>query len=239
MFINSIKLQSKVTELLSHSGPEERHQLNSRDTGPVEQIMTNACSILRWITNLEKHIPNPIQYLPISIFHRAISTSVFLLKALAFGVRTVQVQECLALLDEVSDILQAHALDDIHLVSRYATLLKIHLERFRKSFTNAYVSEPDTGAPVATSRENGTTTMAHDVDASRSTQEVEHALPEPLLDQHIFGWSDGIVPDPSDWLSFALDPLMAPFGTWDGTGQFDSGLDSTYLDLDFIWNLPP
>ncbi|GAB1215565.1 hypothetical protein ATERTT37_004756 [Aspergillus terreus] len=189
VFINSIKLQSKVTELLSHSGPEERHQLNSRDTEPVEQIMTNACSILRWITNLEKHIPNPIQYLPISIFHRAISTSVFLLKALAFGVRTVQVQECLALLDEVSDILQAHALDDIHLVSRYATLLKIHLERFRKSFTNAYVSEPDT--------------------------------------------------DPSDWLSFALDPLMAPFGTWDGTGQFDSGLDSTYLDLDFIWNLPP
>ncbi|GES63998.1 putative C6 transcription factor Aro80 [Aspergillus terreus] len=211
VFINSIKLQSKVTELLSHSGPEVRHQLNSRDTEPVEQIMTNACSILRWITKLENHIPNPIQYLPISIFHRAISTSIFLLKTLAFGVRTVQVQECLALLDEVSDILQAHALDDIHLVSRYATLLKIHVERFRKSFTNVYVCEPAT----------------------------EHALPEHLLDQHIFGWPDGIAPDPSDWLSFPLDPLMAPFGTWDGTGQFDSGLDSTYLDLDFIWNLPP
>ncbi|KAL5356829.1 hypothetical protein BJX96DRAFT_162703 [Aspergillus floccosus] len=239
VFINSIKLQSTVKELLSHTGPDVPHQLNLRDIEPVEQIVTNASSILRWIIKLERHDPNPIQYLPISIFHRAISTSIFLLKALALGVRTVQVQGCLDLLENVSDILQSHALDDIHLVSRYATLLKIHLERFRKSFANAYVSEPATGSPVFTSREGETTITDHEVDAGRSVQESDNALPESLLDQEIFGWSDGITQDPDDWLSFPLDPLMAPFGAWYGTGQFDSGLDSTYLDLDFIWNLPP
>lgn len=227
-------MQTLVEErFLSHEF-ENKGPVGSADRESIMSVIDSSCSILRWIVECT---PSTIQYLPISNFHRVISTSIFLLKALALGVRTAQAQECLELLDKVSDTLQSKVLDDIHLVARYAVLLKVHVERVRKTFTD--VSNTASGPDAVTTKETDNNGVAIAGTLQQETANADLEAEENILDQSIFGWTDGLNSSADDWLSLPLDPLMAPFGPWDETGQTDLGLDSAYLDLDFIWNLPP
>jgi hypothetical protein len=63
-----------------------------------------------------------------------ISVSIFLLKALGLGVRKIKLTESLNILDLAILALQNSNLDDIHLAAQYGELLKIIVDRFRKSF---------------------------------------------------------------------------------------------------------
>ncbi|KAF9895075.1 hypothetical protein FE257_004704 [Aspergillus nanangensis] len=237
VFLNSISMQSFVEQSLTHPDSE---RISPSRVESIDHVISSSCAILNWIIQHEDHSPRCLQYLPISIFHRVISASIFLLKALVLGVRATQVQECLDLLDQVSDTLQASVLDDVHLVTRYAVLLKMHVERVRRTFTSALASAPDAegAAEEAGDEVDNAENIARDVDMAMD-MEMQASLHTDVPHQPLPRWSDGLGAGADDWFSFPIDPLMAPFGGWDGIADEEWGLDSSYLDLDFIWNLPP
>ncbi|KAL5343183.1 hypothetical protein BJX70DRAFT_408806 [Aspergillus crustosus] len=216
VFANSLGVQGIVERVLSETLPQgtidatfvsQARQLNmSRNEYEfIEEVIDGTCVILARIVSLS----DP-RCLPMRVLSRMISSSIFLLKALALGVRKTKLQESLHLLDAAVAALLCNPLDDIHLVSRYATLLKTHVARMRQTFASS-----------------GT------IDDGSEQQPMQ---PETTWDpSNIMDWSGQF--DLGDWLSLPLDPLMAPFGSWDG-GTADAGLDADCLDLDFIWNLP-
>ena len=109
----------------------------------------------------------------------------------------------------------------MHLASRYATLLELHVARLRDSFVVS--SRPPRIPSRATSAErNGTTGM--DFLNNHASQSALAGLAGDVT---------GMMPD-DDWLALPFDPAMAPFGL-DNQQNFQSFDDGT---LDFIWNLP-
>lgn len=117
-------------------------------------------------------------------------------------------------------------LDDMHLASRYATLLDLHVARLRESFVVS--SRPPRLPSRATSADlkSGGATLGMD-----------------FLNNHNAGQSSlsslagdvtSMMPD-DDWLALPFDPSMAPFGLDSNQQSFQGFDDGT---LDFIWNLP-
>ncbi|OGM47665.1 putative C6 transcription factor Aro80 [Aspergillus bombycis] len=213
VFTNSIKVQSLVENIL-HSPTQSA----TTDRTCIDEVINRSTEILQWLL-----IQPSIQYLPIRVFLRVISSSIFLMKALALGVRTTQLHASLHLLEQTITTLQSSPLDDMQLISRYASLLQIHVSRLRQTFmTSAQEREKD----VQSERQEHSNTLS-----SPGQTELVQGSHDPMLGQ--------LDESGDDWLWLPIDPLMAPFGTWDDTGQLDYGLDSAHLDLDFIWNLPP
>ncbi|KAB8232008.1 fungal specific transcription factor domain-containing protein [Aspergillus alliaceus] len=213
VFTNSIEVQSLVETILS--SPTTKSAPAGRAC--IDIIISSSSEILQWVLDQSN-----IQYLPIRVFLHVLSSSIFLMKALALGARTTQLQTCLDLLDKTITTLQSNSLDDMQLVSRYASLLQIHVSRLRQTFmTSAHERDKD----IPSEDENNSGVIL----PSTQTGAID-TCNDPVLGQ----LDDEI----DDWLSLPFDPLMAPFGTSDDAGQMDYGLDSAYLDLDFIWNLP-
>jgi hypothetical protein len=113
----------------------------------------------------------------------------------------------------------------MHLASRYATLLDLHVARLRESFVVS--SRP----PRLPSRATST-----------DTNKMSSTMGMDFLQNHNAGQSSlsslaenvtGLMPD-DDWLALPFDPAMAPFGL-DNQQSFQGFDDGT---LDFIWNLP-
>ncbi|GFG16146.1 transcriptional activator ARO80 [Aspergillus udagawae] len=230
---NSLGVQGIVERVLSQTEPHGRVNttflsqarqipLSRSEHEFIEEVIDGASAILTRIVSLPG--TKPLSFYPIRVFLRVISSSIFILKALALGVRPSKLQESLHLLDQAVAILDSDHLDDIYLVSRYAALLKIHISQLRQTIANssqvndkgnAYTRlvNQEPGSPVATAAEN------------------------PDWDPSMIDWS-GPANGSGDWLSLPLDPLMAPFGYWND-GLDDLGMRSGHLNLDFIWNLPP
>ncbi|KAL4761191.1 Zn(II)2Cys6 transcription factor domain-containing protein [Aspergillus foveolatus] len=226
VFANSLGVQGIVERVLSDTPSRgtidttfvsQARQLNmSRNEYEfIEEVIDGACTILSHVVALA----NP-RCLPMRVLSRMISSSIFLLKALALGVRKTKLEESLHLLDAAIAALLCKPLDDIHLASKYATLLKTHVSRLRQTFASS--GRVDSQKTEPTRGDNG---------------ESEQSLGTAFgLDNNMMDWSTQA--DLNSWLSLPLDPLMAPFGSWDGAPA-DLRLDSDPLDLDFIWNLPP
>lgn len=114
----------------------------------------------------------------------------------------------------------------MHLASRYATLLDLHVARLRESFVAT--SRPPrlpSRAPSEVVKSSTTTGMDflnnHNAGQSSLSSLAEHVT--------------GLMPNPDDdWLALPFDPAMAPFGL--ENGQTFQGFDDGTLD--FIWNLP-
>ncbi|KAB8199391.1 hypothetical protein BDV34DRAFT_218079 [Aspergillus parasiticus] len=213
VFTNSIKVQSLVEKILNSPT-----QSATTDRTCIDEVINRSSEILQWLL-----IQPSIQYLPIRVFLRIISSSIFLMKALALGVRTTQLHASLNLLEQTITTLQSSSLDDMQLVSQYASLLQIHVSRLRQTFmTSAQEREKD----VQSEDQENTNTIS-----LPGQTELVQGSHDPMLGQLDEGGDD--------WLWLPIDPLMAPFGTWDDSGQLDYGLNSAHLDLDFIWNLPP
>ncbi|KAL4988700.1 hypothetical protein BDW68DRAFT_187032 [Aspergillus falconensis] len=226
VFANSLGVQGIVERVLSDTPSRgtidatfvsRARQLNmSRNEYEfIEEVIDGACAILSHVVA----IANP-RCLPMRVLSRMISSSIFLLKALALGVRKTKLEESLHLLDTAISALLSNQLDDIHLASRYATLLKTHVSRLRQTFASS--GGLDDQNNETTQDENG---------ESEQPLGTAFALNTHTMDLSAHADLDG-------WLSLPLDPLMAPFGPWD-RAPVDLGLDLDPLDLDFIWNLPP
>ena len=110
----------------------------------------------------------------------------------------------------------------MHLASRYATLLELHVARLRDSFVVS--SRPPRIPSRATSAERNGTTGTMDFLNNHMGQSALAGLA---------GDVSGMMPE-DDWLALPFDPAMAPFGL-DSAQSFQSFDDGT---LDFIWNLP-
>ncbi|KAL2817729.1 hypothetical protein BDW59DRAFT_175365 [Aspergillus cavernicola] len=230
VFANSIGVQGIVEQVLSDTLPQgtidatfvpqaRQLNMNRNEYEFIEEVIDGACVILAQIVSFS----HP-KCLPMRVLSRMISSSIFLLKALALGVRKTKLQESLRLLDAAIAALLSNQLDDIHLVSRYAALLETHVSRLRQTFASS--------GRVEGQNDRLNQTETHNVDAPEHLLQTEGSTWDPSM----MNWSDQF--DLGDWLSLPLDPLMAPFGSWEG-GPADLGLDADCLDLDFIWNLPP
>lgn len=237
ILVNSVGMQKIVQKVLEqnsvqsgstidYSFIEKARQTNMtvREYGFIEEVIDGCCQMLEKVAALGR--AGSLYYSPMRLLFRTISSSIFLMKALALGVRNSKLQEALQILDRAISALQEGNQDDVHLRVQYAILLEIQASKLRKSL----VSSHQTGILLNTQPD----------DQGRALQ-----LPEtPPLSQPIHQLS--VENDPgfdsfsgfeiNDWLSLPFDPSMAPFGTYEG----DCGvrMDGVDLDLDFLWQLP-
>lgn len=117
-------------------------------------------------------------------------------------------------------------LDDMHLASRYATLLDMHVARLRESFVVS--SRP----PRLPSRDTSADLKSGGATSGMDFLNNHNAGQSSLLS--LAGDVTSMIPD-DDWLALPFDPAMAPFGLDNNQQSFQGFDDGT---LDFIWNLP-
>lgn len=115
-------------------------------------------------------------------------------------------------------------LDDMHLASRYATLLDMHVARLRESFVVSSRPPRLPSRATSTDLKASNTTGMDFLNSHNAGQSSLSSLAENVT---------GMMPD-DDWLALPFDPSMAPFGL-DNQQSFQGFDDGT---LDFIWNLP-
>lgn len=239
----------------------------------VEEVIDGCCHIIELIIRKsESDTNNSLHYAPIRMFSRMISASIFLLKALALGVRKTKLAESLHVLEMAILALQTSNLDDIHLAAQYGELLKIQVDRLRRSFESS-------GTPHYHSNGSAKHSGEGHNNPSREQWQPDLQLPEnqpapsssyitprlsneedSLTDQRYYSgnsqWTGGASLDHLDvataattstntwnsnmdgWFSLPFDPSMAPFTGWDYDDSLDP-LNPCWLDVDFIWNLPP
>ncbi|PYI22788.1 hypothetical protein BO99DRAFT_429329 [Aspergillus violaceofuscus CBS 115571] len=179
------------------------------------------------------------RYMPVRVFFRTVSASIFLLKALALGAPCTRLQSALATLETAIALLQELLVEDeLHLGGRYAALLGVVVSRLRKSLFDGLsvgnISEENI-EPGQKADEHGDM-LRHEAteQCSSSAAGVETV---GSLNQSLNGRAAVDFFDDDRWLSLPFETSMAPFGSFVG----DMGLvpDSIDTDLDFLWNLPP
>lgn len=242
IYTNSLGMQAVVERTLAETDPDVPQEdnlpfnLEPRDYDFIQEVVDGSCQILQKVCQLSE--TGALRYSPVRIFLRITTSSIYLIKGLSLGARNQKLQSSLDILDAAIRALRASkstipsltptlnrvgTLDDMHLASRYATLLDLHVARLRESF-------------VVSSRPPRLPSRATSADIKNATTGMD------FLNNHNAGQSSlsslaqnvtGLMPD-DDWLALPFDPAMAPFGL-DNQQSFQGFDDGT---LDFIWNLP-
>lgn len=96
-----------------------------------EEVIHGGCDLLETVLRLEDK--GALRYAPVRVLLRITAGSMFLLKALAMGVRESQLRRALAILDATVVALRKSVLDDMHLSGSFATVLETHVSRIRTS----------------------------------------------------------------------------------------------------------
>ncbi|KAJ5371268.1 uncharacterized protein N7496_007360 [Penicillium cataractarum] len=241
VLINSIGMQVVVQRVLSkttyaestidHSFIERARKLNmtAREYGFIEEVIDGCCETLEKIAALGK--AGSLYFSPMRLLFRMISFSIFLMKALALGVRTSKLQETLQILNRAIESLQDNNEDDNHMKLRYAALLTTQAARLRRSLMS---SIPIIEAPNV---ESGL------LQRPLQTLDLYPPMTQTLSNDHEgFSNLSGFDPegpldfDVNDWLSLPFEPSMVPFGSNEGDSW--ARLDGVDLDLEFLWQLP-
>jgi hypothetical protein len=226
IYTNSLGMQAVVERTLAEADPDGPAEdllpmnLEPRDYDFIQEVVDGSREILRKVCQLSES--GALRYSPVRIFLRITTSSIYLIKGLSLGVRNTKLQSSLDILDSAINAMRSSTLDDMHLASRYATLLDLHVARLRDSF-------------IVSSRPPRLPARQHSVDKGASSG-------MDFLNNHNAGGSgiaalaedvSGLMPD-DDWLALPFDPAMAPFGldSQQGFQGFDDGT------LDFIWGLP-
>ncbi|KAE8354513.1 hypothetical protein BDV28DRAFT_81071 [Aspergillus coremiiformis] len=227
VYTHSVGIQAVVERVLADSDPhaEEVRALNIEpiDYEYIQEVIDGCCQILQKVTQLADD--GVLRFCPVRIFLRITSSSIFLMKALSLGTRQSTLRESLDILERSIQALRSNALDDIHLSTRYAALLDMHVARLRrkllassKTMKNNQGTASRTSLGVSSSTDQGQNTPMVDVSMSQNMSDM--------------GFTNDIAAD--DWLSLPFDPSMAPFGI-SSAGQFPAYEGGA---LNFIWNLP-
>ncbi|KAF3000878.1 hypothetical protein E8E13_007707 [Curvularia kusanoi] len=226
IYTNSVGMQAVVERTLAETDTDVPQDdvlpmnLEPRDYDFIQEVVDGSCQILQKVVQLSES--GALRYSPVRIFLRITTSSIYLIKGLSLGSRNQKLQSSLDILDAAIRALRASVLDDMHLASRYATLLELHVARLRDSFVVS--SRPPRIPSRATSAERNGTTGTMDFLNNHAGQSALAGLAGDVT---------GMMPD-DDWLALPFDPAMAPFGL-DNQQNFQSFDDGT---LDFIWNLP-
>ncbi|KAK2861435.1 hypothetical protein FQN49_004201 [Arthroderma sp. PD_2] len=208
VYTNSIGMQAVVERVLNESDPdivmEDVRQTNMDDIDYefIQEVIDGSCSLLQKVTSLAES--GALRFSPVRIFLRITSSSIFLLKALSLGVRNAKLQESLDILTRSIQALRSSSLDDIHLASRYATLLDSLLSRLRRSFVlsnkNPKVSRtttrPSSATPLPKAQNASPATQLPQPSPQQSQPQQQQQLPHPLQQAQIQQYSPGGIPGP-------------------------------------------
>ncbi|CAI6333894.1 unnamed protein product [Periconia digitata] len=226
IYTNSLGMQAVVERTLAETDPDGPQEevlplnLEPRDYDFIQEVVDGSCQILQKVVQL--YDSGALRYSPVRIFLRITTSSIYLIKGLSLGSRNQKLQSSLDILDAAIRAMRSSTLDDMHLASRYATLLDLHVARLRESFVAS--ARPPRIPSRGTSVEKGATSGMDFLNNHNAGQSGIASLAEDV---------NGMMPD-DDWLALPFDPSMAPFEL-DSTQSFQGFDDRT---LDFIWNLP-
>lgn len=229
IYTNSLGMQAVVERTLAETDPDGPQEdilsmtIEPRDYEFIQEVVEGSRQILQKTTQLAES--GALRYSPVRIFLRITTSSIYLIKSLSLGVRNAKLQSSLDILDRAIHAMRSSTLDDMHLASRYATLLELHVARLRESFVVSS-RPPRLPSHNATLDKNATTGMDFLNNHNAGSSGIA-ALAEDVT---------GLMPD-DDWLALPFDPSMAPFGL--DTQQSFQGFDDGTLNLDFLWNMPP
>jgi hypothetical protein len=238
-------MQAVVERTLAETDPDVPQEdnlsfnLEPRDYDFIQEVVDGSCQILQKVCQLSE--TGALRYSPVRIFLRITTSSIYLIKGLSLGSRNQKLQSSLDILEGAIRALRASkqssilepclililpgTLDDMHLASRYATLLDLHVARLRESFVVSSRPPRLPSRAASTDLKNASNTTGMDfLNSHNAGQSSLSSLAENVT---------GLMPD-DDWLALPFDPAMAPFGL-DNQQSFQGFDDGT---LDFIWNLP-
>ncbi|KAF2016478.1 hypothetical protein BU24DRAFT_202519 [Aaosphaeria arxii CBS 175.79] len=225
IYTNSLGMQAVVERTLAESDPDGPQEdilsmtIEPRDYEFIQEVVDGSRQILQKTTQLAES--GALRYSPVRIFLRITTSSIYLIKGLSLGVRNAKLQSSLDILDNAINALRQSVFDDMHIASRYSTLLELHVKRLRESFVVS--SRPPRLPSGADSMDKGATRCMDFLNSHNAGGSGIAALAEDVT---------GLMPE-DDWLALPFDPSMAPFGL-DSQQNFQGFDDGT---LDFIWNL--
>ncbi|EAW11335.1 putative C6 transcription factor [Aspergillus clavatus NRRL 1] len=232
VYTHSVGMQAVVERALADCNAEG--EVRSMNIDPIDheyiqEVIDGCCRILEKVTQLAEI--GALRFSPVRIFIKITSASIFLMKALSLGTRQATLRESLDILERTIQALRSNALDDIHLSTRYATLLETHVSRLRR---NLLASSKAIRKRHASSTRHS---LAPPFYINHTSDEntplgMNPPVPQSISEMGFTPSLNDIAAD--DWLSLPFDPSMAPFGI-NNSGQlpaYECGA------LDFIWNLP-
>ncbi|UKZ56040.1 hypothetical protein TrVGV298_009865 [Trichoderma virens] len=133
VYINSLALQAVAGRMWKDDGRMRNLQLkDSQDSDFVREVIDASSRVLEMVIELSRD--GNLKYLPARIFIRVASASMYLINALALGVRGNELDRLLGLLDRTVEALCLNSVDDVHLGFRYAVLLKENTKGLRERF---------------------------------------------------------------------------------------------------------
>ncbi|EBA27314.1 C6 transcription factor, putative [Aspergillus fumigatus Af293] len=233
VYTHSVGMQAVVERAIADGNADEEEvrpmNIDPIDYEYIQEVIDGCCQILEKVTQLADI--GALRFSPVRIFVRITSASIFLMKALSLGARQAKLRESLDVLERTIQALRSNALDDIHLSTRYATLLETHVSRLRRHLVASCKS--------LKRRRESTTRHSMVPPSYASATSDEHAplitnppVPQNMSDMGFTPSLNDIAAD--DWLSLPFDPSMAPFSISSG-GQFPAYEGG---GLNFLWNLP-
>jgi hypothetical protein len=229
VYTHSVGMQAVVERAVAENDTNTFDDVRPMTIDPtdyeyIQEVIDGCCQILQKVTHLAE--AGALRFSPVRIVLRITSASIFLMKALSLGTRQAKLQESIEILEKSIKALKSNALDDVHLSTRYATLLDMHVSRLRRNLL---------ASSKAAKNSRGATRMSS-MGPPSWPDDRSHSMNTPVSQD--LGPDLGFIPSlnegADDWLSLPFDPSMAPFGMSNG-GQFPMYEGGA---LDFIWNLP-
>lgn len=221
MHTYSLGLQAIVSRTLAESNATPSQSpcfnLTPTDFAHVQEVIDSALVALKIAVKLSKTAGNILRFCSIRAFLHITSASIFLLKGLGLGVSPAKLREALGVLRQAITALKHSNPDDLHMGTRYATLLEMHLARLGENFV------PSLKPPNVGSHSMRQPAAAHAVGINNGGQ-FDFLECIDAIDVDALG---------SDWLSLPLDTSLVPFGMDNFQGLQCLGDDT----LDFLWNL--
>lgn len=214
--MNSLGMQAIVDRALEDGGPNAgppnlmRASVTPTDYEFIQEVLDGSCQTLQSVIKFAE--AGSLRFCPVRVFLRIIGASIFLLKALSLGAHTSNIEASLVTLENSIKALHASSLDDMHLASRYATLLDVHVARFRQCLIPSTVPRGIPPPELNFGWEDNADLLQMNGNFSAELSNVTE-----------------------DWLSLPFDPSMAPFGL------IEDSFDVTEIEdraWDFLWNLP-
>lgn len=181
---NSFGMQVQVDQKSRHGhrvtteAEHENIHMRSHTAAAVryaQNVTSHCCSLLETI--MEINNGQIFRYAPVRVFMRTIAASVLLLKSLAIGMRTGQLQSILALLDRVVQALGENSIDDVHLARHYAKLLNTYIRKARRRFAIGSTTHSGQGENAIEPSMNGSGSQREAVPTSNVTEQPATAHP--------------------------------------------------------------
>lgn len=206
----------------------------------IQEVIDGSCQILKKVIELAQ--ADKLRFSPVRIFLRVTSSSIFLLKALSLGVRHTKLQESLDVLEKSIQALRSNILDDVHLASRYAILLEVHLSRLRRNLIASASSMP-TMTKFANPAGPGASTIMQQYSASATRNNTRPSSTQPL-----YRGGDGNLPDDHNNRHYmqsndgnaSYDTVMTQAGSSSASsmGYESTGQAPMPEDNDWLFSLP-